>query len=438
MCYMLPVTRRDCLRAAGAWAFTAAVPSRAAAAQRAPGAALARRADFAALGQPVNGRPLVYLDSAATTLRPAAVIDAISDFYRFDNANPSPSMHALARRAADRYREARTAVARFIKAAPDEIIWTRGTTEAINLAAASWGQTLRAGDEIVVSIAEHYSNLLPWRAIAQRTGAIVRTFDVDDDGRLKLDDLQRQISPRTRLVAVTHVSNVLGLVNPVAEVAAIAHKAGALVLVDGAQSVPHVPIDVRALGCDFLAFSSHKLFGPMGVGVLWMKPSLLESLPPYQTGSNMAHNVDATSEELEHGPQKFQAGTPNVSGPVGLAAAVRYLEALGAPAIEAHDRALVQHGLAQLRGIRGLRLLGPADERHRVPVFSFTFAGPRVPDLVAALDREGIAIRGGDLAALPLLRRLAGVDACARVSAYLYNTTADLDRLGAVLKSLAR
>ena len=246
------------------------------------------------------------------------------------------------------------------------------------------------------------------------------------------------MSGRTKMVAVTHVSNVLGLVNPVADVAAIAHRAGALVLVDGAQSVPHTAIDVRALGCDFLAFSSHKLLGPMGVGVLWAKASLLESLPPYQTGSNMAHNVDATSEELEHGPQKFQAGTPNVSGPVGLAAAVRYLNALGPAAIEAHDQALVRHGLGRLRSINGLRVLGPTDERHRVPVFSFTLAGQRVPDLVAALDREGIAIRGGDLAALPLLRRIAGVDAAARASAYLYNTTDDLDRLADVVKSLAR
>ena len=438
MCYMFQGTRRDWLRVAGAWAAATAWPSGAGAPQSRSGDPLVRRADFASLGQPINGRPLVYLDSAATTLRPAAVIDAIGDFDRYDNANPSPTMHALARRAAERYRDARSTVARFIKAAPEEIIWTRGTTEAINLAAASWGQTLRAGDEILVSIAEHYSNLLPWRAIARRTGAIVRTFDVDAEGRLTLDDLQRQISPRTRMVAVTHVSNVLGLVNPVADVAAIAHKAGAVVLVDGAQSVPHIPIDVRALGCDFFAFSSHKLFGPMGVGVLWMKPSLVASLPPWQTGSNMAHNVDATSEELEHGPQKFQAGTPNVSGPVGLAAAVRYLEALGAPAIDAHDRALVQHGLARLRSIKGLRLLGPADDRHRVPVFSFTIAGQRVPDVVAALDREGIAIRGGDLAALPLLRRLAGVDAAARISAYLYNTADDLDRAGDVLKSLAR
>ena len=434
---MFQPTRRDCLRAAAALAATRAWRFGGAAQDRPPGPP-ARTADFTVLSEAVNGRRLVYLDSAATTLRPAAVIDAIADFYRHDNANPSATMHALARRAAERYSDARTTVARFINAAPDEIVWTRGTTEAINLAAASWGQRLRAGDEIVVSAAEHYSNLLPWRTLARRTGAIVRTFDVDDDGRFKLEDLQRQMSGRTKMVAVTHVSNVLGLVNPVADVAAIAHRAGALVLVDGAQSVPHTAIDVRALGCDFLAFSSHKLLGPMGVGVLWAKASLLESLPPYQTGSNMAHNVDATSEELEHGPQKFQAGTPNVSGPVGLAAAVRYLNALGPAAIEAHDQALVRHGLGRLRSINGLRVLGPTDERHRVPVFSFTLAGQRVPDLVAALDREGIAIRGGDLAALPLLRRIAGVDAAARASAYLYNTTDDLDRLADVVKSLAR
>jgi cysteine desulfurase/selenocysteine lyase len=230
---------------------------------------------------------------------------------------------------------------------------------------------------------------------------------------------------------------VLGLVNPVAAVAAIAHRAGAVVLVDGAQSVPHTAIDVKALGCDFFAFSSHKLFGPMGVGVLWMKPSLLESLPPYQTGSNMAHNVDSASAELEHGAQKFHAGTPNVSGPVGLAAAVRYLDAIGGQTVKAHDELLVRHGLSRFREIKGLRLLGPTSEQQRVPVFSFTLAGRSVPELVTALDREGIAIRGGDLAALPLLRRLAGVDAAARASAYLYNSPSDLDHLADVLKSLA-
>jgi cysteine desulfurase/selenocysteine lyase len=434
---MILVNRRECLQAVGGLGLGAGTLRSSILGQSANGP-LAPTADFAALGRRIDGRQLVYLDSAATTLRPETVVDSLSDFYRFDNANPSPSMHTLARRAADRYAEARTTVARFIRAAPDEIVWVRGTTEAINLAAASWSLDIRPGDEILVSAAEHYSNLLPWRTVAQRTGAVVKTFDVDGEGRLRLDDLKQQVSPRTRMVAVTHVSNVVGLVNPVAEVAAIAHKTGALVLVDGAQSVPHTAVDVRALDCDFFAFSSHKMLGPMGVGVLWARRTILDRLPPYQTGSNMAHNVDARSAELEHGAQKFQAGTPNVSGPVGLAAAVRYLDTLGAQAITAHDQALVRHGLARLREIQGLRLLGPADERHRVPVFSFTLAGRTVPELVAALDREGIAIRGGDLAALPLLRRLAGIDAAARASAYLYNSTNDLDRFADVLKSLAR
>ena len=423
--------------AATGLSLTATIRNTPVVAQPGPGATLAPTSDFATLLHSSGERRLIYLDSAATTLRPSPVIEALANFYRHDNANPSPSMHALARRAAERYTDARATVARFINATPDEVVWVRGTTEAINLAAASWGAGLRSGEEILVSIAEHYSNLLPWRAIAQRAGATVKTFDVDDQGRFDLADLKRQLSPRTRLVSVTHVSNVLGLVNPVAEVAALAHKAGALVLVDGAQSVPHTAIDVRALDCDFFAFSSHKMLGPMGVGVLFVKRALLETLPPYQTGSNMAHNVDATSAELEHGAQKFQAGTPNVSGPVGMAAAVRYLATLGSPAIASHDHNLVNHGLERLRAIRGLRLLGPAESDHRVPVFSFTLAGRTVPELVTALDREGIAIRGGDLAALPLLRRLARIDAAARASAYLYNSTSDLDRLADVLKSLA-
>lgn len=434
---MPSLTRRECLGAVSSFACAGAWMSSTGAQGRA-GGALAPREDFGAFSQQVNGRPLAYLDSAATTLRPAPVIDAIADFYRHDNANPSATMHTLARRAAARYSEARATVARFIKASPEEVIWVRGTTEAINLAAASWSAGLRAGDEIVLSIAEHYSNILPWRAVAQRAGATIKTFDVDDQGRLNLDDLRKQLSPRTRLVAVTHVSNVVGLINPVAEVAAIAHKAGALVLVDGAQSVPHTSIDVQALGCDFFAFSSHKILGPMGVGVLWAKRSLVDSLPPYQTGSNMAHLIGDGSTEFEHGAAKFHAGTPNVSGPVGLAAAIRYLERLGSTAIESHDGMLVRHGLERLRSIKGLRLLGPIDDRHRVPVFSFTLEGRPVPEIVGAADKAGIAIRGGDLAALPLLRRLAGVNAAARASAYLYNTAEDLDRLADVLKSLSR
>ena len=396
------------------------------------------RDDFPALGQIINGKPLAYLDSAATTLRPAPVIDAIAGYYRTVNANPSTALHTLARRSAEGYAAARGAVARFINADPREIVWTRGTTEGINLVAASWGgANLRAGDEIVVSVSEHYSNWLPWRAIAKRTGATVRVFGMHDDGRFNLDELERLLSPRTRLVAVSHVSNVLGLINPVADVVRRARTVGARVLVDGAQSVPHLPVDVKALGCDFFVFSSHKMLGPMATGVAWARHEVLEAMPPYQTGSNMAHDVTFESEVLEHDGQKFQAGTPNVSGPIGLAAACAYLDSLGRPAIAAHEQALVSHALEVFRRVPGLRLIGSATADSRVPVFCFTIDGVPVPAIVKALDDQGIAVRGGDMAALPLLERF-GTKAAARVSAYLYNSIDDLDRVTSVLTSLSR
>ena len=388
------------------------------------------RNDFPALGQLVNGKPLAYLDSAATTLRPATVIEAIAGYYRTVNANPSATLHTLARRSAEEYAAARTTVARFINADPHEIIWTRGTTEGINLFASSWGgANLRPGDEILVSIAEHYSNWLPWRAVAQRTGATVRVFDVQDDGRLNLTDLERLLSPRTRLVAVSHVSNVLGLINPIAEVVRRARSVGAQVLVDAAQSVPHLAVDVKALGCDFFVFSSHKMLGPMATGVAWARREILEAMPPYQTGSNMAHDVTLDNAVFEHDGQKFQAGTPNVSGPIGLAAACAYLTGLGRSAIAAHEHALTTRALDVFKRVRGLKLIGSTTADDRVPVFCFTIDGVPVPAIVKALDDEGIAIRGGDMAALPLLERF-GTKAAARVSAYLYNTVEDIDRLG--------
>ena len=396
------------------------------------------RSDFPALGQLINGKPLAYLDSAATTLRPAPVIDAIAGYYRTANANPSATLHTLARRSAEAYAAARTSVARFINADPREIVWTRGTTEGINLFASSWGgANLRSGDEILVSVAEHYSNWLPWRAIAQRTGAVVRVFGVHDDGRLDLEDLERRLSPRTRLVAVSHISNVLGIVNPIPELVRRARSVNARVFVDGAQSVPHVPVDVRALGCDFMAFSSHKMLGPMATGVAWARHEILEAMPPYQTGSNMAHDVTMDSAVLEHDGQKFQAGTPNVSGPIGLAAACAYLNGLGRPAIAEHEQTLTRHALDVFKRVRGLKLIGSTTPGDRVPVFCFTIDGVPVPAIVKALDDEGIAIRGGDMAALPLLERF-GTRAAARVSAYLYNTVQDIDRLGVVLDRLAR
>jgi cysteine desulfurase/selenocysteine lyase len=398
----------------------------------------ALRADFPILAQEINGKPLAYLDSAATTLRPAPVIEAIAGYYRTANANPSATLHTLARRSAEQYAAARSTVAQFINADARELIWTRGTTEGINLFASSWGgANLRAGDEILLSVSEHYSNWLPWRAVAQRTGATVRVFGVHDDGRLNLEDMERLLSPRTRLVAVSHVSNVLGVINPVSEIVRRAATVTARVFIDGAQSAPHVPIDVKALGCDFFVFSSHKMLGPMATGVAWARHEILEAMPPYQTGSNMAHDVTLDSAVLEHDGQKFQAGTPNVSGPIGLAAACAYINSLGRAAITAHEHELTTRALEMFRRVRGLKLIGSATAEHRVPVFCFTIDGVAVPAIVKALDDQGVAVRGGDMAALPLLERFAS-RAAARVSAYLYNTVEDIDRVGVVLSKLSR
>ena len=432
-----PVGRRSLLQAMAVTAAGIAMPELSL--RRAQGIGPGQwRADFPALAQRINGKPLAYLDSAATTLRPAVVIDAIANFYRTANANPSPTLHALARRSAEQYAAARTEVARFINADPREIVWVRGTTEGINLFASAWGgANLRAGDEIVVSIAEHYSNWLPWRAVAERTGARVKVFGVHDDGRLDLGSLEQVLSPRTKVVAVSHVSNVLGYVNAIPEVVRRARAVGARVLVDGAPSAPHLPIDVQALGCDFFVCSSHKMLGPMATGVAWAKLDLLDAMPPYQTGSNMAHDVDFEHAVFEHGGQKFQAGTPNVSGPIGLAAACAYLNGLGRAAIADHERILTTRTLAMLRGIPKLTLIGPSSVENRVPVFCFTLDGTPVPAIVKALDDEGIAVRGGDMAALPLLRRF-GTSAAVRISAYLYSSPDEIDRIGDVLKRLAR
>jgi cysteine desulfurase/selenocysteine lyase len=430
------ITRREL----GLIASSSFLGGRRAMAQDSSGSGVERwRADFPALQQSVvGGRPLAYLDSAATTQRPNQVIEAIARFYREDNANPSGSLHALARRAQEKFEEARRTVAGFLNARdPNEIVWVRGTTEGINLVAASWGgSNLRAGDEVLLTIAEHYSNLLPWRIAAERAGAKLLFVDVDDEGRLSLEDLDRKLSRRTRLVAFSHVSNVLGRVNPASEIAARARSAGARVLVDAAQSAPHLPIDVDSLGCDFLAFSSHKMAGPMGVGVLWARRELLEEMPPYQAGSNMAHEVDLSSARYEHAALKFGAGTPNVSGPIGLAAAIAYLNAAGRENIRRHEQELTEYALQGLASVPGLRLLGGRAAFDRVPVFSFSMDGVAPLDVARKLDAEGIAIRAGDLAALPLLKRL-GVTAAARASCYLYSTRGEIDRLVGALRRLS-
>ena len=396
------------------------------------------RSAFPALDQRVEGRPLVYLDSAATTQRPTAVLDAILDFYRRDNANPGRTLHALARRAHERYEEARRTVANFVNAASaEEIVWVRGTTEGVNLVAGAWARPrLRAGDELLLTIAEHASNLLPWQIAAEHTGASVRFVEVDDAGRVSLQDLDRKLSERTRLVAFSHVSNVAGYVNPAREICARARRAGARVFVDAAQSAPHVALDVQAMGCDFLAFSGHKMLGPMGVGVLWARKELLEEMSPYQAGSNMAHDIDLDGHELEHAARKFGAGTPNVSGPIGLAAAVGYLGSLGRDEVASHEAALTAHALERLGSVPGLRLIGPARSADRIPVFSFTLAGWEPREVLQRLDARGIAIRAGDLSALPLLKRF-GLSAAARASCHLYTRLEEIDALADGLHELS-
>lgn len=396
------------------------------------------RSMFPALDQRVNGRPLVYLDSAATTQRPLHVIDALVDFYRRDNANPGPALHELARRAHERYESARRALATFLNAAnPAEIVWVRGTTEGINLVATAWARTrLSRDDEILLTIAEHASNLLPWRLAAEATGARIRFVDVDDEGRVSLEDLDRKLSERTRLLAFSHVSNVAGYINPAAEICARARRAGARVLIDAAQSAPHVALDVQAIGCDFLTFSSHKMLGPMGTGVLWARSEMLEQMTPYQAGSNMAHDIDVDGHTLEHGARKFGAGTPNVSGPLGLAAAVQCMSSLGRAEIERHEAALTSHALARLAEVPGLKLLGPKTPAQRIPVFSFTLASRGPQEILQQLDAQGIAIRAGDLSALPLLKRF-GVTAAARASCYLYTSKEEIDQLAEALLRIA-
>jgi cysteine desulfurase/selenocysteine lyase len=439
---MKRVTRRELGKVALA-AWIAGGARNGAASQASPpsgsAAGSAWRRDFPALDQTVNGHPLTYLDSAATTQRPSPVLEALLDYYRHDNANPGGTLHALARRANQRYEGARGTVAAFINAAdPDEVVWVRGTTEAINLVASAWARPrLRAGDELLLTVAEHASNLLPWRLVAEQAGATVRYLEVDDEGRVRLDDLDRKLSERTRLVSFSHVSNVAGYINPAARICARARSAGARVLVDAAQSAPHVSLDVQSLECDFLAFSGHKMLGPMGVGALWVRREVLEEMSPYQAGSNMAHAIDLESAEFEHAARKFGAGTPNVSGAVGLAAAVQYLRAQDRGNIERHEADLTRYALEQLTEIPGLRLLGPRTAPQRLPVFAFTLAGHSAAEVMRHLDSRGIAVRAGDLSALPLLKRF-GVTEAVRASCYLYTQRAELDRLTAALRELTQ
>lgn len=385
------------------------------------------RADFPILAQTVHGKPLAYLDNAATTQKPNAVIDAIAHFYRHDNANIHRGVHALAERATIAYEAAREAARRFLNArSANEIVFVRGTTEAINLVAASFGARFQPGDEVIVTAMEHHANIVPWQLVQARTGIVLKVIPMDESGALQTEQLAALITPRTRLVAVTHVSNALGTINPVAELIAIAHQHGVPVLVDGAQAVPHMPVDVQALDADFYCFSGHKLFGPTGIGVLYCKAELLESMPPYQGGGDMIRTVSFEKSTFAPPPQRFEAGTPNIAGAIGLKAAIEYLERLDRLAALRYEQELLTYATERLQTVPGLKIVGTAPEK--AAVVSFTIDGVHPHDLGTIVDRYGVAIRVGHHCAMPVMT-FFGVPATARASFAFYNTFAEIDQL---------
>jgi cysteine desulfurase/selenocysteine lyase len=389
------------------------------------------RSDFPALDQNVNGKPLVYLDSAATSQKPETVLRALDAYYRLDNANVHRGIHELSRRATLAFENARVRVATRI-GAPDaaEVVFTRGTTEAINLVATSWGlENLREGDEILLTTMEHHSNLVPWQLVCRRTGAVLRYLEMDEQGRLRLDDLPGLLGPRTRLAAFSHISNALGTVNPVADiVAAIREGSDAVILVDGAQAVPHRVVNVGDLGCDFYTFSGHKMCGPTGIGGLWARREILEAMPPYQGGGEMIRIVGRDDSTWAEVPHKFEAGTPDIAGAIGLAAAVDYLAAFPLDAVQGHERDVLGYAVARLSEIEGVTVLGPTSLDERSAVVSFTLGDAHPHDVSTILDSEGVAVRAGHHCAQLVMRHF-GLAATTRASFYLYNDRDDVDRL---------
>ncbi len=398
------------------------------------------RSDFPTLHQQVNGKPLVYLDNAATAQKPRMVIDTLSRFYEHDNANVHRGLHALSNRATEAYEGARARVAKFINAAdPAEIIFTRGTTESINLVAASWGgANLKRGDVILLTEMEHHSNLVPWQLIAQRTGAKLRYVPVvgaNVEGGLDLAAVDSLLTPEVKLFAFTHVSNTLGTINPVAELCAKARAKGVVTVVDGAQSIGHMPVDVRAMGCDFFAFSGHKMTGVTGIGVLYGRRALLDAMPPYQGGGGMISVVEYQDSKWKPAPERFEAGTPNFADAVALGAACDYLDGVGRAAISEHDSALAKVAYDRLAALPGIRILGPTGSRSGL--VSFAFADVHAHDIVTFADEDGIALRGGHHCNQPLMRKL-GLTSTTRASFYLYNTEQEIDVLVASMRRILK
>ncbi|HIC8842069.1 SufS family cysteine desulfurase [Aeromonas sp. 602200] len=394
------------------------------------------RSQFPALAQEVNGHPLVYLDNAATTQKPQAVLDAIAHYYGADNANVHRAAHALSGRATRAFEAARETVAHFINAPRShEVIWTRGTTEAINLVAQSWGMSeLKAGDEIILSTLEHHANIVPWQLVAQRTGAVIRVIPLDERGDLDLAAYHAMLGPRTRLVSVAHVSNALGTVNPVKEMVAAAKAVGAVTLIDGAQAVAHLDVDVQAIGCNFYAFSGHKLYGPTGIGVLWGRTELLERMPPWQAGGEMIDRVSFSGTTFNTLPFKFEAGTPHIAGAIGLAAAIDFVMAQDREWLAQHEQALTDYLVAGLQQVPGLRLVGEPGQRAGAVSFLLDDIHPQ--DAATLLDMQGIALRVGHHCAMPLMESL-GIGGTMRASLACYNNRDDVDALLAALHKLS-
>ena len=386
------------------------------------------RKDFPVLHQLVNGKPLVYLDNGATSQKPQCVIDALVRYYTTDNANVHRGVHTLSQRATDDYENARSKIRGFLNAASDqEIIYTRGTTESINLVAQTFGrQNIGPGDEIIVSNMEHHSNIVPWQILCEEKGAILRVVPIDDSGELLVDEFESMLGPRTKLVSITHVSNALGTIVPAERIVELSHAQGVPVLLDGAQAVPHMQVDVRSLDCDFYVFSGHKLFGPTGIGVLYGKAELLDSMPPYQGGGEMIKSVTFEKTLYADLPYKFEAGTPNIAGAIGLGEAIDYVESLGYDRIMAHEQELLDYGSRALSSIEGLQIIGTA--AHKSGILSFVLNGVHPHDIGTILDIEGIAVRTGHHCAQPVMDRFQ-IPATARASLAMYNTKEDIDAL---------
>jgi cysteine desulfurase/selenocysteine lyase len=400
------------------------------------------RADFPILHQQVNGKPLVYLDNGATSQKPRQVIDALVRYYERDNSNVHRGLHALSTRATDAYEGARTRIAKFLNAAdPAEVLFTRGTTESINLVARSWGHAhLKAGDIVLTTEFEHHSNLVPWQQAAKASGATLKyvpLLGVDGEGGIDLAALDKLLTPQVKLFAFTHISNTLGTINPVAELCRRARAVGAVTVIDAAQSVGHAPLDVQAIGCDFLAFSGHKMCGPTGIGVLYGRRALLDKLAPDETGGGMVVSVTYEGATWKPAPERFEAGTPNVAGAIGLGAACDYLDSLGRDKIAAHDDALIKIAMEKLTALPGIRIIGPRKGAERSGLVSFAFDNVHAHDIVTFADEDGVALRGGHHCNQPLMRKL-GLTSTTRASFYLYNTEEEIDRLVASLRRIQK